>query len=397
VFGLKLFQKSGRRRLKPALMQVADFSADYGGNFIASLLSLAGPCENEGLRLVLVFPEQARQRKWCADLIDAGHAVRFVPAVASYQGDAQAIRRIARQENAEIVHTHFTRFDLPGWYALRNSWTGHRARVVWHAHSSLLRAAQTAKRRAENLIKYGLIGRAVQMIAVSEAVRQELIAASFPSNRVGTITNGIAFERAIAAKRCKEQVFRELRIEAGSIFIMMIGWDPLRKGVDVALQAIRKIHSQGHPVVMGIVGTEQLRKYLAGAGASESELPWLRVLSPTEDIAALYQAATLFLTPSRSEGFTYAACEAFANGLPVVLADIPPVAWARDFPAALFCKVGDGDSLAACIAEALTWPADVRANRLAESKELVRQKYDIGVWARKVVDFYRYGPPMEPS
>ena len=83
--------------------------------------------------------------------------------------------------------------------------------------------------------------------------------------------------------------------------LLLFGWEPLRKGIDVACDMAETLAGEGCDIVLGAVGTEELRQY-AEARAAGRSLPWLRLLAPQENVADLYQAAAAFLSPSRSEG-----------------------------------------------------------------------------------------------
>jgi glycosyltransferase involved in cell wall biosynthesis len=249
-------------------------------------------------------------------------------------------------------------------------------------------------RRVKNFVKYAGLGHSARMVAVSEHVRKQAVAAGYPAARVCSILNGIDMERATVAARSKAQVACELAIPPGHHLLLMVGWDPSRKGVDLALAAVGSLVVQGFPLVLGILGMEQLSDYLSERKVTAA-CPWVRKIDATDDVASLYQAATIFLSPSRSEGFTYAACEAMANGTPVVLADIPPVAWARACPAAVFCQVGEANALRNAIRSVLEWSNAERDDRTRRSNQYVREKFAVRQWAEQVAEFY-WGPP-DPS
>jgi glycosyltransferase involved in cell wall biosynthesis len=367
-----------------AVLHVADYTARYGGNFIASLKTLREPCAANGWRLVLAFPAAAEQHAWCRDLARE-YTVRYLPP-ASLAGDTRAIRALALQESALLLHTHFIHYDLAAWLAAWGPVGARRLPVVWHAHSSLS-ARRTWKRPWKNLVKYRLAGRRVQMIAVSPFVAQELEQAGVPASRVRAILNGIDLPRATHVPCTRSGVFAKLGMQPDQQLLLMIGWDPQRKGADLAIEAVRPL-TGGNALVLGILGTERLGEFVEDQGGLAT-MPWLRIIPPTEDMASLFAAATMFLSPSRSEGFTYAACEAMAVGTPVVLADIAPVAWARGCPAAAFCAVNDAAALRGAIQHILSWPAEERQRRTRQSQEFARENFDAKQWAQQIVTAYQ--------
>jgi glycosyltransferase involved in cell wall biosynthesis len=379
-----------QRNKMPSVIHVADFGASYAGNFIASLKALGQECQRRGRRSVLVLPPGERDYAWCQALMAAGQAIHFVPPRPTVAA-AKALAAIAVEESAEILHCHFTAYDTAAWIAQKRlRLAGRRLAVVWHVHSEIP-PAQNLIRRVKNFVKHACLGRSTRIIAVSEHLREQAVAAGCPPARVGTILNGIDVDWATHAARSKTQIACELAIAPGHLLVLMIGWDPLRKGVDTALSAVNDLIAEGFPIVLGIVGKERLSTYLSEHTAN-TPCPWIRQITPTDDIASLYQAAAVFLSPSRNEGFTYAACEAMANGTPVVLADIPPVAWAHDCPGTVFCQAGDANSLRDALRNILNWSAADREDRTRESSRFVREKFDVRHWAAQVAAFY-WGKP----
>ena len=47
---------------RPTIVHAADYPAPYGGNFMASLTTLAALCQREGFRMVLALPEETRRK-----------------------------------------------------------------------------------------------------------------------------------------------------------------------------------------------------------------------------------------------------------------------------------------------------------------------------------------------
>jgi glycosyltransferase involved in cell wall biosynthesis len=372
----------------PSVIHVADFCASYAGNFIASLRALGRECEGRGRRSVFVLPPAGRDYPWCRGLVAAGQIIHFVPPAPTVR-TAKALASIARGENAEILHCHFRAYDVAAWIAQKLlRLTGRRLEVVWHAHSEIP-AKGDVLRGLRNFVKHSCMGRSTRMIAVSEHVRRQAIAAGCLPARIQTIRNGVDLAWATGAARTRDQIACELAIPAGNRLLLSMGYNPLLKGVDLALSAVGDLVAEGLPLVLGIVGRERLGAYLAEQKADAAA--WVRQIAPTDDIASFYQAAAVYLLPSRSEGFSYAVAEAMANKTPVVAADLPGVAWARSYPGAVFFRTGDATSLRDAVRSVLAWPAAEREDRLRESSRLVHENFDVRKWAEYVALFY-WGP-----
>ena len=370
-----------------AVLQVADFAAPYAGSFVGMLCSLARTASERGVRTIVVLPEEARQRPWCEELIAAGQAVEFVPAGASTLELGRTLAEIARRAGATIIHTHFVRFDVA---ALLARWLlalrGMKLNVVWHVHSEL-KVRMTFARRIKFFVKYRLLGSAVQAIPVSAGVMADLRGTGFPARNINLILNGIDCDRATTAARPAREVRKDLGILADQKVLLIFAWKPLRKGLDIAMDAVASLGKSGLQVCLVAVGMDEMRAYLRQQSSGDLP-PWLRAAAPLESVADYFQAADLFLCPSRSEGLSLAVLEALANGLPLVHSDIPAIQSARDNPAVVLCKPGDSASLAEAVRCVLSWTPDARARRTALGASRVREESDVGAWAGRVFAVY---------
>ena len=334
----------------------------------------------------MVLPSAAGEREWCKTLIAEGQAVHFVSEETSSVSLASTLARLASRENGIVLHTHFA-YGAAAWAASRLlRMQGRNLKVVWHARSDFS-GSMTLTERIKTALKYRCMGGNAHMIAASEHLRQRVIKQGFPAERIQTIPNGIDLERASAATRSRAQVLSDLGICAGEHLILMFGWHPTVKGVDVAIDAVQTLVNRGHPVVLGVVGTERLREFVR-TRMNGQRREWLKVLSPMADVANLYQAASVFVSASRSEGMPSAVSEAMANGIPVVLSDIPGVSWAHEIPYTVFFPSGASSALAEAIQKVLAWKPAQRERFTLPSRHHVRTKLQIGKWAEQVMSVY---------
>ena len=120
-----------------------------------------------------------------------------------------------------------------------------------------------------------------------------------------------------------------------------------------ALVTILRDRPDAHALMLGD-GSERaaFREWLRGQGLGQ------RVVMPgyRDDVFRWMKAATLFVSPSRSEGRPNVVMEAMACGCPLVLSDIAPH---REFVAedeAVWCRTDDVHSLREGLARALDDP-----------------------------------------
>ncbi len=370
-----------------SIVHVARFSPEYRGNFVASLSRLRELCQAQGWGFVLALPETARERAWLKDLLADGWQIRFLPTDTSMWDITRMLSKIISQEQARLVHTHFSDYDVAAWLAVRLAkMRGRRPQLVWHVHSELV-ASSSLPRRIRDFIKYRRMGRSVWIIPVWESVFDGVIKAGTPRERVRTIPNGIDLARATTPSRSRAQVRAELGIAETDRLILMFGIQPVNKGADLAIDATAELTREDPSVVLGIVGREKLQGFVLGR-IGEQRPSWLRVIGPIENVADLYLAANVFVSASRSEGFSFAAVEAMANGLPVILSDIPGVSWAHRSEGAVFFESGNSAALASSIRRVLDWSPSERETHSSDNRRLVSAEFNVDVWADRVVEHY---------
>ncbi len=108
----------------------------------------------------------------------------------------------------------------------------------------------------------------------------------------------------------------------GEYLVAVSGLDP-RKGLDALIAALASVPE----VTLVVVGAGEDAGADVALAAANVGVPSERVivldLIEDDDLAAVLQGASLFIQPSRAEGFGLAMVEAFAFELPVIHSDVP--------------------------------------------------------------------------
>src|SRR5258707_15522940 len=140
-----------------SIMQVAAFSPAHSGNFVASLRAAAAECKKNGFKLVWVFPEGAQTTRWFSQFrADPEASVYVLPERAGHLKNALTLTRIAKKENAAIIHTHFSQYDISAWLAkVICALELRKVEVIWHVHSAFPDRPNRA-RLAKDFFKLGL-------------------------------------------------------------------------------------------------------------------------------------------------------------------------------------------------------------------------------------------------
>ncbi len=182
----------------------------------------------------------------------------------------------------------------------------------------------------ESTAYYGQIERAVtsadQIIAVSEATRQDMLRLLPADAKKITVIHEAAdpVYRPLADAAAAAQVLQKYRLTQP--FILCVGTIEPRKNLPVLLRAFRMLPDRRRlGLQLAIAGP---RGWLADdVFALHTQLglgDQVRFLGavPAAELAALYNAAALFVLPSLYEGFGLPVVEAMACGAPVVVSNV---------------------------------------------------------------------------
>ena len=154
------------------------------------------------------------------------------------------------------------------------------------------------------------------MLAVSAAIRGEMIALGLPADRIAVHYTGV--DRALFHVRDRAQAKRALGIERPLVVTVA----PLiaKKGVALVIAAMARL--PGAELVILGAGPDQaaLNAQVAALGLVDR----VRLIGsqPRQNVANWLAAADVMALPSASEGLANAWVEALASGTPIVIADV---------------------------------------------------------------------------
>ena len=165
---------------------------------------------------------------------------------------------------------------------------------------------------------------------------------------------GDEFVPPIDRDATRERAARLVGSEAD--YYLIIGWNPVGKGHDVAMGAFAAGAPREHHLVLVRRGAppKAFLRLLVKLGI-EDRVHWIEGAT-NEECVVLMQSALALLQPSRYEGFGIPALEAMAVGCPVIASDIPALVEVVG-GAGIHARVGDTDDLARAIAKVSAEPA----------------------------------------
>ncbi len=365
------------------VLHLTDYGAPYEGNFVASLRALEQRLAEDGNRMVYVFPHRAGDMAWARRMQSEKQNVYLIERDGFF-AYARQIRRLLRESGAEILHAHFIHYKEKLAALLAAKTCGHRVKTVLHLHNHL-DIPKSPFRALPQRLYLPFVSR---FICCSRSVANRLIADGVSQSRVDVAENAIAFERLDAFSPVSKE---SLGIPAGDRVALLFGFDFLRKGVDLAIDAVCALRASGEAVTLAIVLSSRKEQVEAAVLSQlcETNLPgWIKLLPAISDVAAYYHLADFFLSPSREEGFCYSLVEAAYCQTPVLASAIDAQ---KDLalPPESFVAPNDAKALSTAIYDLLRTPdSSNRRATLSEAKARVTAAYSLKAWSNAVVSAY---------
>lgn len=342
------------------VLKIARHLPDYG--FRASILTFFTHPECEGL-----------ERETCP--------IYVLPLKRTY--DLQALRaafelkRFLRDQHVRLAQTFFESSDL---------WAG--AVVKWMSGAKLIwsRRDMGILRDRKHHIAYRLMANMPNAVfAVSTQVRQHCIAVDgINPARVETIYNGLDLG---------EWQVRALPDSTnGRPVVTTVGNIRRVKGHDVMIRAAAMIAPDFPEVTFNIAGAVLEPDYFKELESLVTELGLsgrFHFVGPIADLRQHLSEASIFVLPSRSEGFSNAIIEAMAAGRPVIATDVGGNSEAvLDGVNGTIVPPDDARSLAKAIAELLGNPARMKAMGDA-GKAIVAKEFTTEAMMNQIAGVYR--------
>jgi starch synthase len=242
---------------------------------------------------------------------------------------------------AEVVEEHFSCLNKKPSIVHIHDWFGFKAaarlRSVFGA--PVITTLHTFQAALLSLFRIRLAGNTVieleeqccrgsdRIITVSESVAQDLKSIySIPSDKIDVVWNGFDTEsfssQLIAPERI--QAMRAAWLKEGERAILFAGRLGAQKGVLPLLRSAKEVITQAPDVRYLIVGEVQDNQYVKDLQLLASRDPVLcekvTFLGKVrrDELAILYQFASVAVVPSLYEPFGYAATEPMSLGRPVV-------------------------------------------------------------------------------
>ncbi|GEJ56262.1 hypothetical protein AMYX_10030 [Anaeromyxobacter diazotrophicus] len=292
-------------------------------------------------------------------------------SLAFVAGGVRAVLRLARQ--VDVLHAH--QLLSPSTVGLAaGPLAGLPLIVNPHACGEIGDVGVLSRSAVGRARLRAVVTRADAFVAVSRAIRDELLAAGAPPEKLWSIGNGVDTERYAPAGASERAALRRaLGLPAGPLAVYTGRLAP-EKGVDVLVEAWPEVAARVPGARLALVGAgaEQARlEQLASARGAGGSIAFVGAVP---DAAPYLRAADAAVLPSRTEGLPVALLEAMSCGLPVVATRVGGSAEVlADGGAGRLVPPEDPPALAAALAEALQGgPGAARRGEAARALVLAR-------------------------
>jgi glycosyltransferase involved in cell wall biosynthesis len=203
-----------------------------------------------------------------------------------------AIWRLLRAGGFDIVHAHEAHALTAAWLA----GAARRSRLV-----ASRRVAYPLARHPLARARY----RAARIVAVSNFVRESVVASGVPGERVDVVYDGVELPATPTAR-------------GGARRLGMVGYLLPEKGQELAIRALPQVLARHADARLVVAGDGPCRGALERLAAELGVAHAVEFRGWVEDVDAVYRSLDAFLFPSLAEPLGSALLTAMAYGLPAV-------------------------------------------------------------------------------
>ncbi len=304
------------------ILQVAYKSTISGGEKV--LFDLATSLKDRGHEVIVVCPDPGQLPD---ELRKTGIRSEIIPFHKTY--DLRAALRLARfirRENIEVLHSHSMLTNIISRLA------GHWARVpvsVSTEHLTMELARGGRSREVTECLKaryYRMLDNFTsrynqRVIAVSRAVRDDLIEQGIPARMIMVIQNGINIPDIDPA--AGDKIRLELGINPEETVVGAVGRLSPQKDYPTLLRAFKEVGKSYPEAVLLIAGDGYLRDNLEKISHDLEIRERVKFLGYRSDVLEVVSSFNIYALSSLWEGLPLAVLEAMAMGKPVAATSVP--------------------------------------------------------------------------
>ena len=286
-----------------------------GGGPEKTILLGAAQADASRYQVTVCYLRDARDEVFGIDRRASVMDVDYVEVVERHSMDVSvwpALRRLVRDRQIDIVHSHEYKTDLLAF--LLSRWDGVRILATVHGWTG-----HTLKeRRLYYPADKRLLARFPRLVAVSSEIKRELVRHGATPELITVVLNGID-HRAFCRDRSRESQCRSMwNLHPGDLVLGAVGRLEPQKRFDVLVDVFGQLFAADPRLRLLIAGEGSLRPALEQQIRARGLDKVCRLVGQITDMSALHHALDLFVQSSDYEGTPNSVLEAMAFGTPVV-------------------------------------------------------------------------------
>lgn len=221
---------------------------------------------------------------------------------------ARRLTKLARTENADILHAHTSHAHSLAYIASR--WTHVPVVVTRRVDFPVNRNWLSSK-------KYG--SKSVHFVAISEAIRQVLLSAGIPDDHVSLVYSGVDPSRFEYRDRPRDDTAAaQFGAPAGVPVLVNVAALTDHKDQATLLHAAALLRDHGTAFKLIIAGSGELESHLKSLATELALNSHVQFIGYVQNLVPLYHAADVFVLSSHMEGLCTSILDAMLAGVPVV-------------------------------------------------------------------------------
>jgi glycosyltransferase involved in cell wall biosynthesis len=297
----------------------------------------------------------------------------------------RALRGLVKTFSVTTAHIlFFDYFSAVPWIARL---CGIR-RVIYEMQNSGEFRATSWRRWVLRLRTRAMTSPVTQVIAISEFVKRQLVAAGVPSRKLVVRYLGVDTKRFVPEPEARREWAQQFPIRREEVILSTVSYLRPFKNPQVLVAACQELRERGVPARLFVAGDGDMLpdlKVLADRLGVADRVHWLGNVA---DPRTLLQASDIFVLASVGEAFGLVLAEAMACGVPVVgsrSGSIMEVV--DDGRTGILTTPLDAVAFADAI-ERLARDVPLRAELAARAVERAREYFTVDIMVERTIDIY---------
>ena len=253
-------------------------------------------------------------------------------------------------------------------------------------------------------LKLHYLQKFTSILAISEGIAQDYLNHGFPPSQIHLQMNAIDTDtfKPLADPESRLTLRKKFSLPPNDRILLFTGSLIHRKGVDLLIDAFITV-AQEHPnLFLWLVGPKvqsenasldetfvtAMQHKVFEAGLSD-RVSFFGMIADRHTLAEAYQAANVFVFPSRNEGLPNVVLEAMACGLPVVVSDLPGLKNViKPNDNGIVFPVGDAVHLTQSL-NLILHDTDLSQQVGVEAREYISQRHSFADWQSNIAKLYQ--------